>query len=92
MIIINFCYLLSACYFIIVLTLIEGENFSVVDCYFFALVRFLTATWLDESIFNVPVDLSSFSNIEKWYNLVKVRPAVQQAVLYEREAKKKEVF
>lgn len=66
-----------------------GESFSVADCYLFALVRWTTASWLDESIFNLPVDLSSFSNIEKWYNRVKVRPSVSKTVLYEREAKKK---
>jgi glutathione S-transferase len=55
-----------------------GNQFSVADCYLYALVNWAQADWL-QSVYQLDVDLSGLSHLARWYKQVHGRRAVQQA-------------
>ncbi len=50
---------------------ITGSNFSIADCYLFAVTRWAKG---------MNVDLSPFANVQAWFDRVSARPAVQEAM------------
>lgn len=59
-----------------------GKQFSVADCYLYALVNWAQADWL-ESVYQLDVDLTGFIHLARWHKQVHKRDAVQRALAAE---------
>ncbi|PHV05635.1 glutathione transferase GstA [Janthinobacterium sp. BJB412] len=56
-----------------------GDGFSVADAYLFALTGWGQAAWL-KSTFKADIHFDALGNLQAWYQRVRQRPAVQQAL------------
>jgi glutathione S-transferase len=56
-----------------------GDSFTVADAYLFALTGWGQAHWL-KSTFKADIHFDQLSNLQAWYQRVRQRPAVQQAL------------
>ncbi len=59
-----------------------GQSFSVADAYLFALVGWGQAGWL-ASYYQADIHLDALGNLQRWYQRIRIRPAVRTAL--ERE-------
>ncbi|KQO76037.1 glutathione binding-like protein [Rhizobium sp. Leaf262] len=59
-----------------------GDNFTVADAYLFALTGWGQAPWL-KSYYNTPIYFDRLENLQRWYERVKSRGAVQKSILQE---------
>lgn len=56
-----------------------GERFTIADAYLFALTGWGKASWM-HSVYNANIDFSAHRHLQTWYERVRSRPAVQQAL------------
>lgn len=58
---------------------LTGEQFTIADCYLFALIGWAKADWM-ASVFQLDLDLTGLGNLAAWHKRVMARPAVQAAL------------
>lgn len=56
-----------------------GEAFTVADAYLYSLVQWGQATWL-EPTYRADIHYDNLLNLESWYDRVRARPGVRQAL------------
>lgn len=56
-----------------------GDRFTIADAYLFALTGWGKAAWL-KSVYNADIDLTRHRHLQRWYERVRRRPAVQRVL------------